>query len=117
MSANNDELLETAREIRDLLARIYACFEGQYLEIQKQKLGKRLEIFKAMLTPIRKKIYPLLFDPRHLSQVEIAKEASTSQPNVSKFVSALIDQDLIEQTKNSDGTITYHDKYDLVKLL
>jgi DNA-binding MarR family transcriptional regulator len=117
MSVSNDELLSVIKEIRDILFRIYLCFEDQYLEIQKQKMGEKFEAFRAMLTPTRKRIYPLLFDPRHLSQVEIANEVNTSQPTVSRFVNALLAQDLIEEIKNEDRPITYRDKYDLVKLL
>ena len=116
MSVNNDELLDVAKEIRELLCRIYVCFEDQYLEIQRRKAGEKLQTFEALLTPVRRKIYPLLFDPRRLSQVEIADAVKTSQPTVSRFVSMLLDQDLIEQIEDEQG-IRYLDKYDFVKLL
>jgi Fe2+ or Zn2+ uptake regulation protein len=109
MSTGNDELLEVAKEIRDLLSRIYVCFEDQYLDIQRQKAGEKL-------TPVRRKIYPLLFDSRHLSQVEIANAVNTSQPTVSRFVSLLIDQGIIEQVEDEHG-IKYVDKFDFIKLL
>jgi len=117
MNANDDELLKTVKEIRDLLIPISACFEDQYLEIQRQKLGEKIETFEAMLTPIRSEIFPLLFDPRRLSQVEIADEVNTSQPTVSRFVSILLKEDLIEQIEDNNGNILYQDKYNLVKML
>ena len=118
MSTKDDELLEVAKEIRDILSRIYVCFEDQYLEIQRTKMEEKLKALEAVLTTsARRKIYPLLFDHRALSQVEIAKEVQVSQPTVSNFVNLLLDQGFIEQTKNENGKATYHDKYDLAKLL
>jgi predicted transcriptional regulator len=116
MSTGNDELLEVAKEIRDLLSRIYVCFEDQYLDIQRQKAGEKLQAFEDLMTPVRRKIYPLLFDSRHLSQVEIANAVNTSQPTVSRFVSLLIDQGIIEQVEDEHG-IKYVDKFDFIKLL
>jgi DNA-binding MarR family transcriptional regulator len=110
MNANNDEVLEVLREIRDILSRIYACFEDEYVEIQKQKLQR-------ILTTTRKRIFPLLFDSRRLTQAEIAVEANTTQPTVSKFVTALLTEKLIEQVNHEDGSTTYDDKYGLVELL
>jgi DNA-binding MarR family transcriptional regulator len=117
MSTNDDELLEVAKEIRDILSRIYVCFEDQYLEIQRKKAGEKLKALEAILTtPARRKIYSLLFDPRNLSQTEIAKEVQVSQPTVSLFVKELLGQDLIEQVKGENGSV-YRDKYDLTKLV
>lgn len=117
MTAQNDEALALLTEIRDLLSRIYICFEGQYLEIQKQRVGEKLEIFEGLLSSTRRRIYPLLFDPRRLSQTEIASRANSTQPTVSKFVSALLDHDLIERIEDEEGNTAYRDKYDLMKLL
>ena len=68
------------------------------------------------MTDHRRKVFPLLFDQRHLSQSEIAKAVGISQPSVSQFVSLLIESNLIEQVKEGDKII-YHDKYDLIKFL
>lgn len=114
---NNREILEVLREIRELLIPISACFEDEYLEVQKQKLGEKLAAFEKLLTSTRRQIFPLLFDPRGLSQVDIAKEVNTSQPTVSRFVNTLLEQDMIDQDKNSDGNIVYKDKYNLLKLI
>lgn len=117
MGTDNDELLEVAKEIRELLSRIYVCFEDQYFEIQKKKAGEKLKALKAVLTtPERKRIYPLLFDPRNLSQAEIAKEAQVTRPAVTQFVSLLLEQGLIEQDKRN-GRFIYYDKDGLAKLL
>jgi predicted transcriptional regulator len=117
MNTSNDEVLAVLKEIRDILSRIYTCHEGDYVEIQRRKVREEWEALEDMLTPVRREIFPLLFDARRLSQVEIAAEANTSQPTVSRFISTLLDQGLIEQTKYEDGSIAYHDKYDLAPLL
>lgn len=116
MDESKGEVLEVLVEIQDTLNRIYACFEDQYLEIQERKYGEKVKAFKAMLTDIRRRIFPLLFDKRHLSQVEIAKVVGISQPAISKFVSLLIENDLIEQVDEAEKII-YRDKYDLIKLI
>lgn len=117
MDTNNDELLKILTEIKELLIPISACFEDQYLEIQKIKLGEKLQAFEDMLTPIRRQIFPLLFDPNIPSQVDIAKKVNTSQPTVSRFVNMLLEQGYIEQIEDEVGNVTYKDKYNLVKLL
>jgi predicted XRE-type DNA-binding protein len=116
MDEPKGEVLEVLAEIRDTLNRIYTCFEDEYLEIQKRKYGEKVKAFEAMLTDVRRKIFPLLFDKRHLSQVEIAQAVGISQPAVSKFVSLLIENDIIEQIEEADKII-YRDKYDLIKLV
>ncbi len=116
MNTNNDELLKVLAEIRELLVPISVCHEEQYLEIQKRKRAEKRDTFRAMLTPIRREMYPLLFDPRRLSQVEIADEINTSQPTVSRFVNMLLEQDLIEPISDEDGSVVYRDKYDLISL-
>jgi len=116
MDELKDETYAVLVEIRDTLDRIYTCFEDQYLEIQKRKYGEKVKAFEEMLTTVRKKIFPLLFDQRHLSQVEIAKAIGVNQSAVSRFVSSLIENDLIEQVDEADKTI-YRDKYELTKLI
>ena len=114
MSATNDELLGVLKEIRDTLSRIYTCFENQYLEIQKQR--EKLAVLEDMLTPVRRKIYPLLFDRRQLSQTAIANEVGITQQSVSQFISVLLAQDLIDRVEDEDSNVTYRDKYDLAEL-
>lgn len=117
MSTTNDELLGVLKEIRNALSRIYTCFEDQYLEIQKQKVEEELAALEEMLTSPRRRIYPLLFDHRRLSQTEIANAVGITQPAVSRFISALLARDLIDRVEDEDGNVTYRDKYDLAELL
>ena len=117
MSPNNDEVLVVLKEIRDTLSRIYTCFEEQYQDIQSRKIGDRLTTLQNILTPVRKSIFPLLFDSRRLSQSEIAREIGSNRSTVSKFLKALLELGLIEQIEDDDGTTRYHDTYDLATLL
>lgn len=113
MTGSDEEILEVLKKVHDLLVPISACFEEQFAEIQRQRFGAKFEELAALLTPVRRAIFPLLFDSRHLSQVEIAKEANTTQPTVSRFVSELLEHGLIEQTKDETGTTVYEDKFGL----
>lgn len=116
MDEQEDEVLSVLVEIRDILNRIYTCFEDQYLEIQKKKYSEKISTFESMLTDIRKKIFPLLIDKNNYTQREIAKIVGISQPAVSQFINLLIKNELIEQSVEGDKTI-YCDKYDLLKLV
>jgi len=111
------DVLAVLREIRDLLVPISACFEDQYTEIRRRHLGARLDTFRNLMTDARKKIFPLLFDPRNLSQVEIAELAETTQPTVSRFVNILLEQGLITQSQDDNGHTKYGDIYNLRKEL
>lgn len=117
MYDQNTEILEVLKEIRDTLNRFFICFEDEYIEIQKQKYKEKLQNFEDMLTDVREMIFPLLFDKKHYSQMEIAQLVGTTQPTVSRFVSTLVENDLIEQSEDKDGNIIYHDKYDFIKVL
>jgi len=117
MTASNDELLTVLKEIRDILSRVYVCFEDQYREKQAQKAQEKLEALKGMMTPERERVYPLLFDHPRLSQAEIASRTDTSQPTVSRFIAALLEQGLIEETQSKNGSVTYVDKYDFLELM
>lgn len=114
---DSEEILELLRKIHDLLVPVSAYFEEQFAKTQRQRLGVKLEEFETLLTPVRRDIFPLLFDSRHPSQVEIAKEANTTQPTVSRFINALLERGLIEQTKDKTGTVIYEDKFNLRKLM
>lgn len=115
---DSEEILEVLKKLHDLLVPISACFEEQYEEIQRQRFGPKLEEVEALLTTSkRRKILPLLFDPGRLSQVDIAKEAGTTQATVSRFISALLKRGLIEQTKDETGTVAYEDKFNLKRLM
>lgn len=117
MDNQNIEILEVLIEIRDTLNRIFICFEDEYIEIQKRKYGEKLDAFEAMLTDVRKKIFLLLCDQKHYSQVKIAQIVGISQPTVSRFVSYLVENGFIEQIEVEDGNIIYRDRYNLLKVL
>jgi predicted XRE-type DNA-binding protein len=116
MDKERDEIMGILVEIRDSLNHISVCFEDQYLEIRMRKHGKKVEAFEALLTDSRKRIFQLLFDQRNLSQVDIAQAAGVKQPAVSKFISLLIENDLIEQISDADKCI-YRDNNDLCNIL
>ena len=116
--SDENEVLEVLRKIHDLLVPISVCFEEQYREIQREQLGAKLEELESLLTTSkRRKIFPYLFDSRCLSQVDIAKEAETTQATVSRFISVLLERGFIEQTRSEMGAVTYVDKFDLHKLV
>ncbi len=110
---NDQEVLALLHEIRDLLTQIAVCYEDQYAEIQQRRQEQKLEEFYALMTPIRWRILPLIFDPANLLQDQIAEKVGTSQPTVSKFITALSSADLIDQEKDADGNTVYVDKYNL----
>ena len=116
MTHSTDDIRPLLEEIRDLLEPISACFEDEYRELQLQRTEAKHEELEEMLTPTRRLIHALLFDPRRLSQQAIADEAGTTQPTVSRFVSALLERGLIEQTKDRNGNIVYQDPLGLRKL-
>ena len=105
-----DEYTEILIEIRNTLNKLFECFEDKYLEIQAQKRKMKEESFRSMLSDQRKRIFPLLFDKKNLSQIEIGEIAKADQSTVSKFISQLIKNEIIEQ-QDKDGTVVYIDKY------
>lgn len=114
----SEEILEVLRNIHDLLIPISACFEQQYEEIQRQQSGSKLKELEMLLTTSqRRRVFPLLFDTRPLSQVDIAKEAGTTQPTVSRLIRALLERGLIGQTRGQTGAVTYTDKFGLKRLV
>lgn len=118
MTDSEKEFLEVFRRIRDLLVPISAYFEERLAEIQRQQFEVKLEELEALLTTdLRRKIFPLLFDLRHLSQAVIAKKTDTTQPTVSRFINLLLEHDLIGQAKDETGTVVYVDKFNLVGLM
>jgi len=117
MASENDELLGVVKEMRDILLKIFECYEEQYLEIQRRKFGEKHDAFKKLLTPIRRKIFPLFFDPRELSQTSIANEVNTSKQNVNNFIALLLETDLVSKVVEKDGKVVYQDKYRLMNLL
>jgi len=108
-----EQILVLLQEIHDSLKIISACHEEQYQKLQSQQIKVKIEALKPLLTSVRQKIFRLLFDPKHLSQVEIAQLTGTTQPTVSRFISALMDLEIIEPDEDDKGNIFYKDKYNL----
>ena len=117
MTDSDKEILELLRSIHDLLVPISAYFKERYAETQHQRSGAKLKELEALLTYERRNVFPLLFDPRRLSQVQIAKETNITQPTVSRFISALLEHGLIEKATDETGTVIYKDKYNLRHLM
>ena len=112
----SSDILRVLEEIRDLMKPISACFEDEYREVLSTRQEARVKQFRRLLTPTRRRIYPLLLDPRRLSQAEIAREADTQQPTVSRFVTALLEAELVEETRDSSGNRVHRDRFDLRKV-
>ena len=115
MDGGEQDILRLLKEIRDLLVPISACFEEQYAEIRRQRLAAQLKAFAELMTPARRKIFPLLFE--NLSQVEIASRAHTTQPTVSRLINSLLGNGLIAEEKDVNGQTRYVDEFDLKREL
>lgn len=114
MTDTDREILVLLKEIRQLLVPVSACFEEQFAQIRRQQVEGRFVELESLLSAKRRTIFPFLFDSQHLSQYEIAHEAHVSQPTVSRFVNALLQAGLIEQTRDERGTVVYEDVHGLV---
>jgi Fe2+ or Zn2+ uptake regulation protein len=117
MSDSTREIVGLLEEIRDLLIPISASFEEQYREVQKQRRETKRKQLESLLTDARRSVYPLIFDARRLSQDAIAREANTTQPTVSRFLSALLEAELIKQREDQTGATVYEDTYRLMEFL
>lgn len=114
MTNQNDGIFDVLKDIRNLLIRIEACFDDQYLQLQEKKEKER--IFRLILTEPRKRIYPLLFDEQHFSQNRIAKDTGVTQQAISSFIKVLLSEGIIEQSKE-EGKVIYNDKYNFSMLI
>ena len=114
---DNPEVLKVLEEIRDLLVPISYCFKDKYLEIRRDETHEKLAALEELLTPVRRKIFPLLFAPEGVKQVELAKQAETNQPNVSRLIGILLDGGFIEQSVNDEGNVVFKDIYNLRELI
>ncbi len=106
----NEEIVKLLEEIKEMLAPISSQYQDAYRK-------EKFDILKSVLTPINARVFPLLFDPRRLNQGEIAFEASTSQPTVSRFIRVLLKLVLIDEQKDTSGTFYYVDKFNLIDFL
>ncbi len=80
-----------------------------------QQSEARFRELEPLLTSQRRAVFRLLFDSRHLSQAQIAEEVNTTQPTVSRFISALLAHGLIDQARDETGTVVYKDKFNLAE--
>jgi DNA-directed RNA polymerase specialized sigma subunit len=108
MDEYQQNILVLLKEIRDLLEPISEESRTQFLQ-------EKLKQFKAAITRKNRVIVPLLFDPRGLTQTQIAEEAEASQPTVSRLISELMEAKLID-TSTKNGRTIYIDKYNLMRL-
>ena len=112
----NNEIVKHLIEIENLLSKIYICFEDEYKEKLSEKFKGKKELFDSLLTDARKKIYVLLFSKENYSQTDIATMVGTSPSTVSKFIKALLENQLIIE-RDVNGIVEYQDIYDFVSLL
>jgi len=111
MTDNQDEMLTLLRGIHDLLIPISDSFKERFIRLKENKLRDLLS------TDLKKHIFSLVVDPRNLSQIEIAKQAGTSQPSVSRLVTSLLEGELIEKCFDPSGKVYFGDRYGLLKRL
>lgn len=110
MTSSEDAILRLLGEIKALLEPISANHRMQFLREQERLL-------KGMITPVSRRVIPLLFDPRRLTQARIAKLAEVSQPTVSRIVADLKKRGLITEEKDSNFNSKYVDRFNLVQLI
>lgn len=106
MRDEEDNIQALLADIRDLLVPISGCFRLRYEQIQREQA--EFEEFAESLTPVRRKVYPLLFDPRNLTQTEIAREVDANPSTVHRFVRALLERRWIEE--DVSGEARYREK-------
>jgi hypothetical protein len=83
-------IISLLQEIRDLLVPVSVCHEERYAEIQQMRLEEKVKLFESIMSPVRWRIFPLLFDPTRPSQAQIAERVGTTQPTISRFVTVLL---------------------------
>jgi DNA-binding MarR family transcriptional regulator len=109
MSQYEEDVIKLLIEIKELLTPISAHYEPEY------KGTKQSQLEEFLSTETKRRIYSLLFDPRKLSQIDIAKEANTTQPSVSRLIASLLEVDLIEKDKDENGKDYFREKFKLTK--
>ena len=110
MVETNLDILETLREIRDLLEPISRLSQEQFLH-------DKVYLLSETITERNRAILPLLFDPRNLSQDRIAQEAGVSQATVSRFIAELKRKKLIWEEKDSNFNTRFIDRWNLIEYL
>jgi CRP-like cAMP-binding protein len=110
MLNREDEVIDLLHAIRDLLEPISENHRQQYLRDRELML-------QGVITPVSRKIIPLLFDPRQLTQQRIAEIAGVSQPTVSRVIRDLKARNLIAEVKDENYNVKFVDKWDLLTFL
>ena len=110
MNEFETSVLQTLQEIKELLEPISSQHKEAFLH-------DKLNLLRGVITPKNAQAFRLLFDPRSLTQQQIAREADVSQPTVSRLVKELLEKRLIEEKKNSNLNVAYVDKWNLQNLL
>lgn len=83
------KIIRLLEEIRDLLIPMSDAYRPAYEERQETALLLQ----KVVSSPERKKMYALMDGTR--TQAEIAREVGVTQPAVSQFISALVENELV----------------------
>lgn len=86
----SEEIISLLAEIRDLLIPISDEFQGAYAE--RQRIARLLE--EVVNTVQRRKMYIAMNGKK--TQTDIAQEAGVTQAAVSRFMSALVDNGLVD---------------------
>lgn len=89
----NEAILALLREIRDLLIPISDEYRAGYEERE----AVRRVIEEIIDTPERKRMYELMNGAR--TQMQIAEGAGVAQGTVSRFISDLADNDLVDMVR------------------
>ena len=88
MNEFETNVLQMLQEIKELLEPI----SGQHKEAF---LHDKINLLRDVITPKNTLAFRLLFDPRNLTQQQIAREADVSQPTVSRLINELLNRNLL----------------------
>lgn len=115
MEDNYKEITESLLEIKEILQKIFICYEEEYKAIQQRK--QKIDELNSIIKGPSNMMFKLLFDPNHLNQRDIARICNISQPTVSRCIDQLISQGFIEPIKDEENKITYIDKFNLLQYI
>lgn len=93
MGEVNEQIVELLREIRDLLIPISDEYRAGYEERE----AIRGVIEEIIDTPQRRRMYELMNGAR--TQMQISEGAGVAQGTVSRFISTLADNDLVDMVR------------------
>lgn len=96
MSSSDAELLDTLREVRDLLRPIARHFQAEYDDWLERERAEREEAAQAVVNGSQARRRAWLLADGTRTQREISKEARLDEGSTSKFFKALRDLGAIE---------------------